>query len=515
MASRIRQKESIMNSKVIVSSLFSLLITLIFCESVSAEVPLRINYQGRLTTSTSSFVPDGNYAMSFRIYDTLTGGSLLWLEEQTVGVSEGSFQAVLGEGTTLLGIFDETLFASQSRYLEITVNGETMAPRQQLTSVAYTMQAKEAVHADQAENAQTLGGIAPEELLPAGTTLNCNGSQKVSGIDHSTGNVICSEDIDTYNAKYDTEAEIDAAVANNGYSVGPHTVDTNAETICGDNSYLNGDGSCDKGDSSGDCSSGNVCLGGHTHPDSNASTICPDGYYLNGDGTCDYADSTGACGAGHVCVGGHQHSTNEIYTGTLSTARFDAYNDLEVSGRINNSSGTDILLRQQADLMYLRTNVTRTGYLFIDAITMNSGTSSDPYHATYDTQGYGGIYPTGSSYSWWGYANVDLPHGATIMGVYVYAQDDSYDNGTFSCKLYRRPVSGPRHESIAEIEFTSAVNQENLVWAQTTTIAAGKEIVDEGAYTYFIRGSVAGAPGIADVNLRGCRIRFEYNYAYP
>lgn len=42
-----------------------------------------------------------------------------------------------------------------------------------------------------------------------------------------------------------TESEVDAAVANNGYSTGAHTLDTNAGTVYHNNTSLNGDGTCD------------------------------------------------------------------------------------------------------------------------------------------------------------------------------------------------------------------------------------------------------------------------------
>jgi len=54
------------------------------------EVPQQINYQGRLTDAGG--VPiDGNYAMSFSIYDVPAGGTALWGEGQTVAVDAGSW----------------------------------------------------------------------------------------------------------------------------------------------------------------------------------------------------------------------------------------------------------------------------------------------------------------------------------------------------------------------------------------------------------------------------------------
>ena len=56
---------------------YSILITvlcLVFLPSLlSAEVPLYINYQGRLTDSLGIPVPDGDYTILFSIWDSEVG----------------------------------------------------------------------------------------------------------------------------------------------------------------------------------------------------------------------------------------------------------------------------------------------------------------------------------------------------------------------------------------------------------------------------------------------------------
>jgi len=44
---------------------------------VSADIPMMINYQGRVTDSAGDPVTDGNYNMWFRIYDAPKGGDML------------------------------------------------------------------------------------------------------------------------------------------------------------------------------------------------------------------------------------------------------------------------------------------------------------------------------------------------------------------------------------------------------------------------------------------------------
>jgi hypothetical protein len=106
------------------------------------------------------------------------------------------------------------------------------------------------IDSDTDTNAKTLCGN--------GAFLNGDGSCDAGFLD--------ADGVDAYNSAFDSEAEIDAAVADNGYSTGTHTTDTNAATLCTNGAFLNGDGTCDTADASGTCTAGRVCTGGHTHP---------------------------------------------------------------------------------------------------------------------------------------------------------------------------------------------------------------------------------------------------------
>jgi hypothetical protein len=102
-----------------------------------------INYQGRLADSGG--VPlNGNYGMSFALYDGDTEGALLWGPENhpAVPVSDGLFSVQLGEQTSG-GI--PTSVLSGDIWLEITVAGETLSPRERLGAVPYAMQASTAL----------------------------------------------------------------------------------------------------------------------------------------------------------------------------------------------------------------------------------------------------------------------------------------------------------------------------------------------------------------------------------
>jgi len=63
-----------------------------------ADIPRIISYQGRVTDGGTP-VADGTYNMRFRIYFTATGGSPLWDSGvQSVNLSGGIFNVLLGEG---------------------------------------------------------------------------------------------------------------------------------------------------------------------------------------------------------------------------------------------------------------------------------------------------------------------------------------------------------------------------------------------------------------------------------
>jgi len=120
--------------------------------------PHAVNYQGILNDSAGSPVPDQTFNMVFRIYDAATGGTLLYEESRTVATSKGIYNVLLGTGTASVGTFDPALFSADNRWLEVEVNAEILSPRQQVTSVAFSLQAEEAAHATAADNAVTLAG---------------------------------------------------------------------------------------------------------------------------------------------------------------------------------------------------------------------------------------------------------------------------------------------------------------------------------------------------------------------
>jgi hypothetical protein len=147
-----------------------------------AQVPDKINYQGMLTT------PDGqpvNAAVSivFKLYNTAAGGSALYAETQTVAVSNGVFNAVIGAATPLLLPFDVPY------YLGVTVGADPeMTPRQPVLASPFALQAAEAEDA-QRLGGQTLAGLDERYILVGGTVAGAQITGALTSATLPAGNV--------------------------------------------------------------------------------------------------------------------------------------------------------------------------------------------------------------------------------------------------------------------------------------------------------------------------------------
>jgi hypothetical protein len=107
--------------------------------SAWSAVPTSMNYQGRLTD------PDGNpltgtYEMTFFLLDAPSNGTIVWSENQpSVTVTDGIYNVQLG---SVSNPFSPNLFVLYDElYLEVHIDSETLAPRQPVTSTAFSMKA--------------------------------------------------------------------------------------------------------------------------------------------------------------------------------------------------------------------------------------------------------------------------------------------------------------------------------------------------------------------------------------
>lgn len=100
-----------------------------------AQIPRTLNYQGTLATGSTP-VPDGNYSVTFRLYEASAGGSTVWTEAQLVAARNGVFNAILGKIVALPLSFNTSYWLS----LQVGADPE-LSPRLELTSVSYSLHA--------------------------------------------------------------------------------------------------------------------------------------------------------------------------------------------------------------------------------------------------------------------------------------------------------------------------------------------------------------------------------------
>ncbi len=115
----------------------SILLAIVATVPVTADAPRTISHQGLLRNADGTLVPDGDYDITFNLYDVDTGGTALWVEAHVeMPVTSGVFNVILGKMTALDMDFDATY------WLGLTIEGgEELTPRVELTAAPYTFRA--------------------------------------------------------------------------------------------------------------------------------------------------------------------------------------------------------------------------------------------------------------------------------------------------------------------------------------------------------------------------------------
>jgi hypothetical protein len=129
-----------------------------------ADVPSKMSYEGRLTDNAGNPITVAT-SINFEIYDAVSGGNSVWPGETHVITPEsnGVFSVILGETTAITS----EVFSGASRYLQITVAGETLSPRTQILSVGYAFKAADA----QAIDGQSATDLDNKYVEVAGDTM--------------------------------------------------------------------------------------------------------------------------------------------------------------------------------------------------------------------------------------------------------------------------------------------------------------------------------------------------------
>ena len=185
--------------KSIVCGLAALFATTIMAaapSSITAFVPMTMNYQGYLANpSTGAAYTDGIYDIQCRLYTVASGGTAIWGAQYSVYVKDGYFNIMLGDSSsstiysTVSGTGSTTYTKEQlwkalldtsynSLYLGVTpLQGPTHAtiaspseisPRQQLLTGPYAFRAQTAKYADRALSDFTVPGTLTASSLSFG-----------------------------------------------------------------------------------------------------------------------------------------------------------------------------------------------------------------------------------------------------------------------------------------------------------------------------------------------------------
>jgi hypothetical protein len=193
---------------------FMVLSVLFLSNSLKADVPFRIGFQGYLTYDDGTPVND-SMTVDFLLFDSAEGGINLWFEQNTVTVADGIFTAVLGSKTPV----DPAFFTGKSLYLEIQIDGISMDKRMELISNGYCFTSQKALTADKALNVPSkediYGWVDSKGYVKAagctgGQTLKWNGSSwecTKAGKTYGEGAGIDIDASDNINVKFGTNPD--------------------------------------------------------------------------------------------------------------------------------------------------------------------------------------------------------------------------------------------------------------------------------------------------------------------
>ena len=131
---------------IILSGLFVFMLVV----AAEAQIPRTLSYQGVLTDSLGNPKPDGTYTFTFRLYESISGGSAIWTEQKTLQVGRGLFHTVLGDQV----VIGPSVAFDRPYWLSIQIASEPeLTPRIPLTAVAYSITSVKADTAQYALNA--------------------------------------------------------------------------------------------------------------------------------------------------------------------------------------------------------------------------------------------------------------------------------------------------------------------------------------------------------------------------
>ncbi len=124
---------------------------------VLSAIPQTIAYQGFLADTLGNPKPDGNYSITFSLYDSEDGSTTLWSQIDNLYVRQGMFATFLGSKSP----FTDDITFNKPYWLGISVNGALeLKPRVPITSVGYCFYALRADTAHHVDGKNVHGKVA-------------------------------------------------------------------------------------------------------------------------------------------------------------------------------------------------------------------------------------------------------------------------------------------------------------------------------------------------------------------
>jgi hypothetical protein len=131
----------------------------------NAQIPKMIAYQGVLADPAGVPKPDATYTITFRLYETSSGGSAVWSEQKNLVTTRGLFSTRLGDQV----LFGAGVKFDRQYWLGIQVGAEAeLSPRVSLSSVGYSFRS---INADTANYAKVAGSGGSNPWLTSGSNI--------------------------------------------------------------------------------------------------------------------------------------------------------------------------------------------------------------------------------------------------------------------------------------------------------------------------------------------------------
>ena len=138
-----------------VTAIFLVFLIPFLASSVAEAFSNTLPYQGYISNSAGAV--NASTAMRFRLYTIETGGTAVWDSgERSIQVTNGAFSVELGSVVPFGSAID---FNTNQYYIEVTIEGNTLSPREKLSAVAYAHTTAGVQSLASAPTASNAGGL--------------------------------------------------------------------------------------------------------------------------------------------------------------------------------------------------------------------------------------------------------------------------------------------------------------------------------------------------------------------